>query len=273
MKKYGTLIALAVAVVFGIAAVLLANQWLNKRTIEEKVVIQEQMPLSKIVIAGRDLEMGTLLSKENLSLADWPKANVPRGAFGTIEEVEGRVVVSKVTAGIPLVSAEMAAPGSGVGLVATIAPGMRAMSIRVDEVIGVSGFILPNTFVDILHVFGKPQQVKTILERIEVLAIAQQTFVEEGKATVVRTVTLELDPKQAEQLALKTHTGAIHLILRNPAEDELEPPKPEPEPAKLVKVKKLYKPRPQPVHDPTYDITVIRGTKSVETVKLKESVN
>ena len=273
MKQYGTLIALAVAVIFGIAAVLLANQWLSKRTTEEKVVIQEQMPLTKVVIAGVDLEMGSLLTKENIALADWPKANVPQGAFSTIEEVEGRVVVSKVVAGIPLIAAEMAAPGSGIGLVATIDPGKRAMSIRVDEVVGVSGFILPNTFVDILHVYGDPQQVKTILKRVEVLAIAQQTFVEEGKATVVRTVTLELEPKQAEQLALKTHTGAIHLVLMNPAEDELEPPKtePEPKPVKVAKEKRVYKPRPAP--EPTYDITVIRGTKSVDTVKLKESIN
>lgn len=271
MKKYGTLIALAVAVIFGIAAVLLANQWLSKRTTEEAVVIKEQMPMTKVVIAGKDLEMGTMLTKESMSLADWPKANVPKGAFERLEDVEGRVVVSKVVAGVPLIAAEMAAPGSGVGLVAVIKPGKRAMSIRVDEVIGVSGFILPNTFVDILHVESRPDRVTTILKRIEVLAIAQQTFVEEGKATVVRTVTLELDPKQTELLALKTHTGAIHLALRNPAEDELEPPQPEPEPAKVATGKRVYRPRPKP--DPTYDITVIRGTKSVDTVKLKESVN
>ncbi len=271
MKKYGTLIALAVAVIFGIAAVLLATQWLSQRTTEVTVVIKEQMPLTKVVIAGKDLEMGSLLSKENMALVDWPKANVPTGAFSSIEEVEGRVVVSKVSAGLPLIAAEMAAPGSGVGLVAIIKPGKRAMSIRVDEVVGVSGFVLPNTFVDILHV--EKERVTTILKNIEVLAIAQQTFVEEGKATVVRTVTLELEPKQTELLALKTHTGAIYLALRNPAEDELEPPKPKPEPVKVATGKRVYRPRPKPQPDPTYDITVIRGTRSVETVKLKESVN
>lgn len=270
MKQYGTLIALAIAVIFGIAAVMLANQWLSSRSTETQVVVKEQMPMTKIVVAGKDVEMGTLLSKENISLTDWPKSHVPKGAFSKIEDVDGRVVVSKVVAGTPLVDAGLAAPGSGVGLVATIEPGMRAMAIRVDEVIGVAGFVLPNTFVDIMHVEGKPKRVQTILERVEVLAIAQQTFVKEGKATVVRTVTLELTPKDAEKLALKTNTGSIHLVLRNPAEDIAKTPEPPP-PPKSTGTKRVYRPKPKPA--PTYDITVIRGTKSVDTVKFKESVN
>lgn len=278
MRQYGTLIALAVAVIFGIVAVILANQWLQSRTPQQQTVVKEQLPLTKVVIAAKDLDIGSVLGKENLSLADWPKANVPKGAFHQAEELEGRVVVAKVRAGTPLVAAELAAPGSGVGLVASIDPGKRAMSIRVDEVVGVAGFVLPNTFVDIMHVTGKPKRVETVLKNIEVLAIAQQTFVEEGKAKVVRTVTLELDPKQAEKLALKTHTGAIQLALRNPAEDQQKVAKQEPEekpeppvvektPKKAAK-KRVYRPRPPaPKPPPTHDVTVIRGTQSVETVK------
>jgi pilus assembly protein CpaB len=277
MKKYGTLIALAVAVVFGIIAVVLANKWLSSQVTDETVIIKEQVPLSQVVIAGKDLDMGTLLTEENLAIAGWPKANEPKGAFSKFEDVAGRVTVAKVTAGTPIVSAGLAAPGSGIGLVAMIDPGMRAMSIRVDEVIGVGGFILPNTFVDVISVEteGKSRIAKTILKRIEVIAVAQETFVEEGKAKLVRTVTLEVTPKQAETLASTINKNPIHLVLRNPTE-EGEKTKvvvaPEPE-KKIVKaVKRTYRPRPKPTPEPvTYDVLIIRGTKSVENIKLPTS--
>ena len=275
MKKYGTLIALAVAVVFGAIAVILANQWLSSQVTTEVVTVKETMPVTKVAIAGQDMEMGTRLTKENVALVDWPKAHVPKGAFTDIEAVTGRVTVSKMVAGTPFVAAELAAPGSGVGLVAAIKPGKRAMAIRVDEVVGVGGFILPNTFVDVIAVQGKQRNAKTILEYIEVLAIAQETFTEEGKAKVVRTVTLELDPKQAELLAAETTRNPIHLVLRNPLdspEKEVKKPGPKPEPVVAKKpVKRTYRPKPKPKPAPkpeTYDIVVIRGTQSVEKVEL-----
>lgn len=265
MKQYGTMIALAIAVTFGIVAVILANKWLSTQVSEEKVVVQEQIPLGKIVIAGQDLDIGTKLTEQNLLLVDWPKANYPKGAFEKLEDVKERVTVTKVVAGLPIVATELAAPGSGVGLVASIKPGMRAMAIRVNEVVGVAGFVLPNTFVDIISVENNVAQ--TVLKRVEVLAIAQQTFVEEGKAKVVSTVTLELTPKQVLHLSEKITRGALTLALMNPAEEELEPPKPEP--VKVAAKKGTYKPRPAAPKVPTYDIVVIKGTQSVETVKLK----
>ncbi len=268
MKQYGTLIALAVAVIFGIIAVVLANKWMTTQVPEERVVVEEQrVPLEKIVVAGQNLDIGSKLSEQNLLLVDWPKANAPKGAFTDIEDVKDRVTVTKVVAGLPIVAAELAAPGSGVGLVAAIKPGMRAMAIRVNEVIGVAGFILPNTFVDIVSV--ENQVARTVLKRVEVLAIAQQTFVEEGKAKVVSTVTLELSPAQVLKLAETTHKGELTLALLNPVEDTIEPPKPEPKPVKVSTRKRVYKPRPVVPQDPTYDVVVIKGTQSVETVKLK----
>lgn len=269
MKQYGTLIALAVAVIFGIVAVILANQWLSTQVPDEKVVVQEQqIPLTKIVVAGQDLDIGTMLNEQNLLLVDWPKANAPKGSFEKMEEVKDRVTVTRVVAGVPIVAAELAAPGSGAGLVASIKPGMRAMAIRVNEVIGVAGFVLPNTFVDIVSVQNNVAQ--TVLKRVEVLAIAQQTFVEEGKAKVVSTVTLELTPKQVLKVSETVLKGPITLALLNPAEDTAEPPKPEPKPAKVASKKRVYKPRPAAPKIPTYDIVVIKGTQSVETVKLKD---
>ena len=268
MKQYGTLIALAVAVVFGIVAVILANQWLSTQVSDEKVIVQEQtIPMTKIVVAGQNLDIGSMLNEQNLLLADWPKANAPQGSFEKIEDLKERVTVTRVVAGVPIVAAELAAPGSGAGLVASIEPGMRAMAIRVNEVIGVAGFVLPNTFVDIISV--QNNVAKTVEKRVEVLAIAQQTFVEEGKAKVVSTVTLELTPKQVLKLSETIPKGAITLALLNPAEDMEEPPKPEPKPAKVASKKRAYKPRPAAPKISTYDIVVIKGTQSVETVKLK----
>jgi len=266
MKKYGTVIALGLAVVFGALAVWLANQWLTTRAAQQdKVVMTEAVPLTKIVVAGRDLEIGTPLSDQNLTLAQWPKANVPQGAFEDIKQVEGRVAVTRLGAGQPLRAAELAAPGSGAGLVALIPEGKRAMSIRVDEVIGVGGFILPNTFVDVIAVgdpqSGKQREAKTILKKIKVLAIAQETTTEEGKAKVVRTVTMEVAPKDAEKLALQTHQGSIHLVLRNPLDEEVEEEKPVV--AKVV-VRRAVAPRvytPKPQH---FEVEVIRGSSRQE---------
>lgn len=261
MKKYGTLIALAVAVVFGIAAVILANQWLSARTPQQQVVIQEQVPLTKIVIAAKDLSVGSRLTAENLTLVDWPKANAPQGAFNRIEDVVDRVIVIKMVAGMPVVAAEIAAPGSGAGLVALIDPGMRAMAIRVDEVIGVGGFILPNTFVDVISIQSEGSIATTVLKSIEVLAIAQETFVEEGKAKLVRTVTMKLTQKQAEKLAETTHKGPIQLVLKNPAEDEEELPPPKPKTGKTTRVTR--KAAPKKVYD-TFKVELVQGDRRPE---------
>lgn len=269
MKKYGTVIALGLAVVFGALAVWLANQWLTTRVgQQEKVVVAEAVPLTKIVVAAKDLEIGTPLSDQNLTLAQWPKANVPQGAFEDIKQVDGRVAVSRLGAGQPLRAAELAVAGSGAGLVALIPEGKRAMSIRVDEVIGVGGFILPNTYVDVIAVgdaqSGSQREAKTILKRIKVLAIAQETTTEEGKAKVVRTVTMEVAPIEAEKLALQTHQGSIHLVLRNPLDEEVEEEKPVVAKAAPVRPRpvvkpRVYTPKPQP-----FEVEVIRGSSRQE---------
>ena len=267
MKKYGAVVALGLAVLFGVVAVFLVNRWLTNRTAEEKVVVKEQMPTAAVVVAAQNLEIGTPLSAKTLTLAQWPESHIPKGAFSDIARVEGRVAVSKLFAGEPLLAAELADPGSGAGLVALIPKGKRAMTIRVDEVIGVAGFVLPNTFVDVIAV-GNPEnqkyrQATTILQRIKVLAIAQETATEEGKAKVVRTVTMELTPKEAEQLALQTHEGSIHLVLRNPLEEEAVAEAPKPEPQKIARHRPVetLQARVQAVPLPTFEVEVIRGSE------------
>lgn len=274
MKRYGALIALVVAVGFGLMAVVLANKWLSNRAPAEAMAAGETIPTAKIVIAAKNLPIGAPLSGDNLSLAAWPKANVPQGAFTSLEEVEGRVAVTPLTAGTPVLAAELAAPGSGAGLVALIPPGKRAMAITVDETTGVGGFILPHTYVDVIGVDStNREQIKaeTIITRVKVLAIAQETYNEDGKPKLVKTVTLELAPKDTEVLAKQTHQGAIHLVLRNPLDDA--EPEVEPDAPKVIYktvVRTVPKPAPQVVRADPHQVEIIRGSE-VDQQKFKSA--
>lgn len=266
MKKYGTVIALGLAILFGVVAVILVNKWLSAQSPAVKVERSDSVPVAEIVVTANDLTIGSRLTKENLTLTKWPRTNIPKGAFEKIEEVEGRVTITKLVAGNPVLKAELAAPGSGAGLVAVIKPGMRAMAIQVNEVTGVGGFILPNTFVDVIAIKekGKTKTAKTLLQKIEVLAIAQETFIEEGQAKIVRTVTLELTPEEARQLALQTNEGSIQLVLRNPLDEEEIKPKP-----KVVRRVRRVRPRVYTPPPPSFEVEIIRGEKSPEKYKFK----
>ncbi|MBE0598355.1 MAG: Flp pilus assembly protein CpaB [Desulfuromonadales bacterium] len=265
MKRYGPLIALVFAVGFGLLAVMLANQWLSSRGQEIAAPSEPATQLVRVAVAARDLDIGTPLTAQHLVLTQWPKTSVPKGAFHDLESLQERTVITKLWAGEPILAPHLAAPGSGAGMVATISPGMRAMAVRVDEVSGVGGFILPNTYVDLIAVDGdrKASVAKTLLNRIRVLAIAQETFTEDGKPKVVKTVTLELLPKEAEKVAHQMHDGTIHLVLRNPLDEAL----PEPEKVAVQKaVQKAVVSRPAPKPEPSFQVEVFRRSK-------KESVN
>ncbi len=279
MKRYGALIALVLAVGFGTVAVILAQKWMSSQKTQPQVVVQETVPTTKIVVAAKDMDIGTPLSPENLILVEWPKASVPKGAFSEMKPLMDRVMVTRVWTGTPILEPGLAPIGSGAGMLATISQGKRAMSVRVDEVSGVGGFVLPGTYVDIIAVDeerNKKGKAETILERKKVLAIAQETFTENGKPKVVKTVTLELDPNEAEKLALKTHEGPIRLVLRNPLDEDI--PKPQivakPKPQIRTVVKKIYikpdppaipPPPPEPLH-----VEVIRRSER-ENLKFKNT--
>ena len=273
MKKYGALVALGLAVLFGVLAVMLANKWMSGQVSDQGGMGRDPIALAKVVIATENVEIGAPLTGKNLALADWPRANIPKGAFEQITDVEGRVAVTRLTAGQPILAAELAAPGSGAGLVALLPEGARAISIRVDDVSGVSGFVLPNTFVDVISIEtqGGREVATIILEMVRVLAIAQETQSEEGKAKVVNTVTLQLSPEEATKLALKVRQGSIHLTLRSPLEQPREEmvaaqvPTEAPRPvvrraAPTGRPKPVAKPVAAPAPETTAKVEVIRGT-------------
>lgn len=262
MNRNMAIIVLILAVALGMTAVVLVNRWLSAQA-SLAAGAGDAVAMTRIVVAAQEIYPGARLTAANLELADWPQANVPKGAFDSLDALKERIAVSRVAAGQPLLAAELAAPGSGAGLVAIIAPGLRAMAIRVDEVIGVGGFILPNTHVDVIGVqepVNGRKEVETILKRIKVLAIAQETQTEEGQARLVRTVTLEVRPRDAERLALQVNQGPIHLVLRNPLEDDVPAPAPKPEPRKIV-MRQAAPPAPAPA----FKVELIQGDREEKT--------
>ena len=182
----------------------------------------------KLVLASRDLELGTLLRAEDVALTDWPGA-VPAGSSLKPDDVIGRGVISKIIAKEPILDSRLAPKGAGGGFAATIPKGMRAVAVPVNEVIGVAGFVGPGMHVDVL-ISGAPPNgaanlgtlTKTLLQNLEVLSAGQDFKKDsEGKPVAVQVVNLLVTPEQAEQLSLASHQTTIQLVLRNPLDREV----------------------------------------------------
>jgi pilus assembly protein CpaB len=181
----------------------------------------------RIVLATKDLEVGTLLKDEDVRVEDWPGA-VPAGATARPQDVLGRGVTTTIYAREPIIESRLAPKGAGGGLAAMIPQGMRAVAIRVNEVVGVAGFVVPGMHVDILISGNSPggngnlgTLTKTMLQNIEVLSAGQDFKKDaEGKPIMVQVVNLLVTPEQAEQLSLASNQTTIQLILRNPLDHQ-----------------------------------------------------
>lgn len=216
MKNRRPLTMMALAVLLGLLAVLLASHWLLRQTPAGK---------GRIVVAAADVSLGQRLSPDMLRLAEWPAESLPQGALQDPLRLSGRVLKSSVLRGEPLSEAKLAPVGTLGGLSALITEGRRAITVRVNDVIGVAGFALPGNYVDIIVSTqqdagerSSPQSrsiSKIVLERILVLAVAQEVGRDETKPRVVNAVTLEVTPAQAENLDLARSVGSLSLVLRN----------------------------------------------------------
>jgi pilus assembly protein CpaB len=216
MKNKRALIVMAVAVLFGFAAVVFASRWL---------LLQPGGSSGRIVVAATDISLGQRLAPEMFKLADWPADSVPKGAFTDPQKLSGRVLRTNLLMGEPVSEAKLAPAGTLGGLSALITEGKRAITVRVNDVIGVAGFALPGNYVDIIvstqkdpapGVDARQQNIsKIVLERILVLAVAQEVNRDETKPKVVNAVTLEVTPEQAEKLDLARSVGTLSLALRN----------------------------------------------------------
>jgi pilus assembly protein CpaB len=216
MKNKRAIVVMAVAIVFGLAAVLLASRLLR----------QSAAPADRIVVAASDVNLGQRITPDMLKLAEWPVGNKPQGAAGDTKTIVGRVLKSSIQVGDPVTEAKLAPVGASGGLSALIAEGKRAITVRVNDVIGVAGFALPGNYVDVIVSTQKeslpgdrgsqPQSIaKIVLERILVLAVAQEVSRDDTKPRVVNAVTLEVTPAQAENLDLARSVGTLSLALRN----------------------------------------------------------
>jgi pilus assembly protein CpaB len=177
----------------------------------------------KYVAASRPLPAGELLKPENLTLVEWPAKMPLQGAFSKIEDISGRALVYPMAARQPVLEGYLAAAGSGIGLTVKIPEGMRAASVRSDEVIGVAGFLFPGCHVDVLVTFRNEAisspGTQIVLQDAEVLTVGQRAEPEPGgKAENVSVVTLLLKPEDTQKLVLASTQGSIHFVLRNGAD-------------------------------------------------------
>jgi pilus assembly protein CpaB len=184
--------------------------------------------LAQVALATKDLEVGTVLKEDDVKVADWP-GSIPVGATNQIKDIIGRGVITAIFAKEPIIASRLAPKGAGGGMAAMIPPGMRAVAVKVNEVVGVAGFVVPGMRVDILISGNSPggngslgTQTQTLLQNIEVLSAGQDFKKDaEGKPVMVQVVNMLVTPTQAEQLSLAASQTSIQLVLRNPLDHEI----------------------------------------------------
>jgi len=182
--------------------------------------VARALPDARYVVPSRQLQAGEVLRSENMELVAWPASHPVDGAFATTAEIAGRVVLFPLSKGQPIVDRDLSAIGSGIGLAGKIPDGMRAIALRSDEVVGVAGFLVPGSHLDVLVTYRSgtsPEPVTaTVLQDAVVIAAGHQMEPDpEGKPSAVTVVTLLLTPEESERAVLASAQGSIHFVLRN----------------------------------------------------------
>lgn len=214
---------IAVALLFAALAATLATRWMKSRVAASDAANRN---FSEIVVTARDVPMGKRIEAADLRLVRTAKEGVPADAYHRTEDVVGQVSRSPFYAGEMLIQRRLSQYLGGSALAAVVAPSMRAVTVRVDDVIGVGGFILPENRVDVIAAFhdSAGSRAETILRDARVLAVDQRSDPESDGPVVVRAVTLEVTPQDAEKIAAARQSGTIQLTLRNPLAKTLPDP-------------------------------------------------
>ncbi len=218
MRKSRPWFMLLLALTSGVVAALLALRYLRERTTPLMAAEPKRV---NIVLSARNLPVGAVVTERDVKLVGWPGTALPSGYIRSVQDAVGRGVITAVAENEPLLAAKMSTKDAGGGLSIIIRDGMRAVSVRVDEVIGVAGFVLPGTRVDVMLTLDKstsrPQAVtKTLLQNVQTLAAGQSvTRDKEGKPQTVTVITVLVSPDDAELLALAAKEGRLQLALRN----------------------------------------------------------
>jgi len=222
MANRQTLIALGVAIVLGLVAVFLANNFLSAK--------QQQAyagGTTKIAVATTPLAYGNDITPDKVRFVDYPNSSIPTGAFTNATQLmpagQKRVALMPIGLNEPILTGKISAVGAGASLAALLPAGMRAASVRINDVSGVAGFVQPNDSVDVLITrqmadAGNTQQTDVLLQNVRVIAIDQQAKNADGTPKVGRTATLEVNPLDAQKLALAQEVGSLSLVLRKPGE-------------------------------------------------------
>ena len=223
MNRNRMLIGLALAVVIALFISTFVYRAFKNVSMVKPTIVQH------IVVASRPLQVGTRVDSDNLRLIPWPAGEPMAGMFTRIEDCANRAVITPVAENEPILESKLASTQSGAGLSATIPEGMRGLSVAVNEVVGVAGFVIPGTMVDVLvtgGVSGGGQNItRTILENVRVLAAGQKIEQDrEGKPQTVPVVTLLVTPEDAARLTMASTEGKIQLALRNTVDTKITAP-------------------------------------------------
>lgn len=218
MRNTRALMMVGVSLLAGLMAIVFAARWLNQQT---------SMATQKVAVAAVNLGLGQQIGAEHIKLVDWPSGSIPAGAFADPKSLEERVTRIGVLQDEPVLESKLAPVGTLGGLSAIIAEGKRAITVRVNDVIGVAGFALPGNYVDVIVSTKddrKPKDdqniSKIVLEKILVLAVGEEAGRDETRPKAVKAVTLEVTPQEAEAIDLARSVGQLSLVLRNQVDAE-----------------------------------------------------
>src|SRR6478752_9147196 len=242
MRKSSVFI-LVIAILMGGSAAYLTRSWLK-----EHVSASPSRPAGTIVVAAESLAYGTPMTADSVVEIPWFSDTLPEGAFAFKNDLlngERRVVLSPMKRGEAVLRSKITGPGQRASLASLLDEGRRAVTVQVDDVRGVAGFVLPGDFVDIVIIAedGSPKRQSysdILLEHVKVLAIDQVASEGEGQPTVAKAVTVEVTKQQAQKILLATNIGKLSLILARPLESK-------PEPNRRVSEKDIGRTRPEPV--------------------------
>lgn len=213
-----------VAVMLGLVAVVIANAWFSGMQDKQEQAAPADNRTVKVVVATQPMEFGAKLTPQNIKLADWPAASVPQGAFRTLPDAlsENRVALRPIVVGEPILADKVSGKDGRATLAALLPEGMRAYSVPVDAITGVSGFVLPGTMVDVVLTRSIPgigtdaEDLRSdiLLTNVQVLAVDQGVNDKDGTPKVGRTATLAVSLYDAQRLSLATKMGTLSLALR-----------------------------------------------------------
>ncbi|HXG80808.1 MAG TPA: Flp pilus assembly protein CpaB, partial [Sphingomicrobium sp.] len=224
--KRQTIIALGVAIILGLAAVLIANAYLSGR---ERQIAAATPAMTRIAVASMPLAYGAEVTPDKVKFIAYPAAALPPGHYKTLPELlpagKRRVALRPIQPNQPLLAADLSGEGQSATIAALLPDGMRATTVRINDVSGVAGFVKPNDSVDVLitrqPIGGGGQQVTDVLlQNVRVIAMGSDAVGQDGKPSPTNSATLEVTPVDAQKLVLGQQLGQLSLVLRKPGEEQ-----------------------------------------------------